>query len=381
MDQLRIRVYHVPAGEAFLISFPEKEGRKKVQRHILVDLGSEGEEVKEKAKYEEVIADLLKELDGQDLDLFVLSHDHVDQYKGLLFAKNKLKINLATKLNPAFTWLPKSLETKGEANIKAYQAEVKEAFRYLNKHKKEVDGNSLYKHLLEQNDPRQKSKYLSQLMKFSAKRKTHFLHSGTDLEKEKHHPFTEAKFNVLGPEKDCTTYRTSSFENMLAFVKSRKKHVELKTGIAPPVGVDASAFFNLLKSRMGHVNTLSNIDRGSNNASLVLQMEWRGWQLLFPGDVGDRAWRKMKENGALSAVHFVKLPQHGRLEAMPEEQVLKTLFPGRKSKDGRSRHAIVYEKENISHEKSLKQIARKCDSLIRVNKTDDNLFYDLYFEG
>ena len=35
------------------------------------------------------------------------------------------------------------------------------------------------------------------------------------------------------------------------------------------------------------------IDRAANNTSVVFAVEWRGWQLLFPGDAELASWATM----------------------------------------------------------------------------------------
>ena len=96
----------------------------------------------------------------------------------------------------------------------------------------------------------------------------------------------------------------------------------------PPRGVDAGAFYNLLDVRHSNASsTMLAIDKASNNTSVVLLLEWKGWRLLFTGDAEKPSWRKMDSLGLVSPVHFLKISHHGSETGMPPPDVLDKLLP------------------------------------------------------
>ena len=80
------------------------------------------------------------------------------------------------------------------------------------------------------------------------------------------------------------------------------------------------------------------IDRAANNTSIVFELRWRGWTLLFTGDAELRSWSLMKQR--LRPVHFLKVGHHGSHNATPGEYVLDRMLP-RRNGGKRARVAVV----------------------------------------
>jgi len=109
--------------------------------------------------------------------------------------------------------------------------------------------------------------------------------------------------------------------------------------------VEPGAYFDLLASRRRSTRTrLMEIDAANNNTSVVLEIEWRGWRLLFPGDAELRSWKTMREQQLLRPAHFVKVSHHGSHNGTDDEHFDEILPPT--SHDGRPRHALVSTAEN-----------------------------------
>ncbi len=72
---------------------------------------------------------------------------------------------------------------------------------------------------------------------------------------------------------------------------------------------------------------------------MVLELEWRGWRLLFAGDAEVESWRRIHELGLLEPVHFVKISHHGSHNGTYAELFDELLPPD--SPDGRERHALL----------------------------------------
>ena len=98
MTALTVVAYNVLFGDAILVCIPEREGRKTVMRHVLVDVGNvlagpgSGSGV-----FRSVIEDIERRLDKQPIDLYVMTHEHMDHVQGLLRAR-ALRLALARSM-------------------------------------------------------------------------------------------------------------------------------------------------------------------------------------------------------------------------------------------------------------------------------------------
>jgi beta-lactamase superfamily II metal-dependent hydrolase len=95
----------------------------------------------------------------------------------------------------------------------------------------------------------------------------------------------------------------------------------------------------LADRRDGTRRRIMEIDAANNNTSVVLEISWRGWRLLFPGDAEVRSWQQMLQQDLLRPVHLVKISHHGSHNGTDDEH-LDVLLPPQ-SPDGRARHALV----------------------------------------
>ena len=112
MDTLRVRVYNVRFGDAILISVPdEPSGGQSQLRHILIDVGNSlGTEGGLNSVFEPVMQDVINELAGQPLDLYIMTHEHMDHVQGLQFYQKKVLKNKLVRdiLRVRHTWLTRS---------------------------------------------------------------------------------------------------------------------------------------------------------------------------------------------------------------------------------------------------------------------------------
>ena len=65
-------------------------------RHILIDVGNVTGHGGDVDVFKPVLEDIFRELDGQPLDLYVMTHEHMDHVKGLLYAQDKLGLDSKT---------------------------------------------------------------------------------------------------------------------------------------------------------------------------------------------------------------------------------------------------------------------------------------------
>jgi hypothetical protein len=155
------------------------------------------------------------------------------------------------------------------------------------------------------------------------------------------HPFKEVKLNIWGPEEDTSIYYGPFKPVALGLDgNSLASDIPRLMELVPPPGVDASAFYNLVRNRRrGFSDNLLAIDQAANNTSLVFSLEWRGWKLLFPGDAEIRSWRTMDVKAALENVHFLKVSHHASFNGTPLD-LLQKILPS-EAEDGRARYAVA----------------------------------------
>jgi hypothetical protein len=88
-------MYGVRFGDAVLVSVPDvDEGGQPLTRHILFDVGNVlGGEGGQDAVFQPVIEDVLHELAGAPLDLYVMTHEHRVHVQGLSYASERLGLS------------------------------------------------------------------------------------------------------------------------------------------------------------------------------------------------------------------------------------------------------------------------------------------------
>ena len=115
-DTLRVRFYNVRFGDAILITVPDRNTKTKkvTTRRILVDFGNAplvaSPEGGDDSVFKPVLDHILEELDGAPIDLYVMTHEHLDHAQGLPHAAKKSFPNgeLAEKLPIHYAWLTAS---------------------------------------------------------------------------------------------------------------------------------------------------------------------------------------------------------------------------------------------------------------------------------
>lgn len=337
MDKLRVRVYNVRFGDAILVSVPDRTASGELQtRHILIDVGNvlSGEGGQD-VVFQPVIENVIEVLDGRPLDLYVMTHEHLDHVQGLLYASERLGLALDVR----YAWLTASAaddyyEKYPDARKRL---DVYGAIEHFLQASPERE-TSWIRTMMLNNNPSKTSdcvKYLRNLTEDTA-----YVYRGCDLEGK--HPFHEAHFRIWAPEEDTSDYY-GRFQPMALGVRpgDGPGAEPALTMPAPPSGVDAGTFYNLVEIRRhGYVDNLLAIDRATNNTSVVFCLEWRGWKLLFPGDAEHRSWKTMDKHGQLEPVHFLKVSHHGSHTGLPRPDLLDKILPT-PPPDGRRRRAVV----------------------------------------
>jgi beta-lactamase superfamily II metal-dependent hydrolase len=133
--------------------------------------------------------------------------------------------------------------------------------------------------------------------------------------------------------------------------------------------------------RQGFGDNLLAIDRAANNTSVVFQLEWRGWRLLFTGDAERRSWKTMNKHIEFEPVHFLKVSHHGSHTGMPPDETLDKLLP---AESHEPRHAVVSAfpgtYNNVPDDETLAELAHRCELHSVVGLADSD-YRDFEFRG
>ena len=407
MDKLRVRVYKVRFGDGILLTIPDKDDKGKVtERHILIDVGNAlNKDGGADTVFKPVVADILKELDGKPLDLYIMTHEHMDHIQGLPYAERyyytESETQLKDLLNTQYAWLTASAaENYGDTHPKAKKAELNferdyaALSSYIHSPAYMETSNPQYftymQNLLEINNPRNSQENVDYLRKLA--KHTYYVYRGVKLGGK--HPFKEAKFEIWAPEEDSSVYYGSYQSPALGMAEEGAGTGESAwQDCCPPAGVDASAFCNLIEARRQCAESLLAIDKAENNTSVVCCIEWRGWRLLFTGDAEIKSWKIMRDQGRLHEVEFLKISHHGSHNGTPGESILDAILPKRAAK-GKERRAVVSTwRDTYSgvpdpatlkrlYDPAVASLQPRCDRLVMVNESiSDQLYEDFFFEG
>lgn len=337
MDKLRVRVYNVRFGDAILVSVPDRTASGEPQtRHILIDVGNvlSGEGGQD-VVFQPVIENVLEVLDGRPLDLYVMTHEHLDHVQALLYAFEKLDLPVDVR----YAWLTGSAaedyyDRYPDARKRLLDYEAIERFLQASPER----ATSWIHTMMLNNNPTSTANCVQYLRNLAGN--TAYVYRGCDLEGK--HPFHEARFHIWAPEEDTSDYYGRFQPMALGVTPGDGPDSEPTLAVPmPPSGVDAGAFYDLVEIRRhGYVDNLLAIDRAANNTSVVFCLEWRGWRLLFPGDAEQRSWKTMDKHDQFKPVHFLKVSHHGSHTGLPRSKLLDKILP-MPPPDNRPRRAVV----------------------------------------
>jgi beta-lactamase superfamily II metal-dependent hydrolase len=338
MDTLRVRAYNVRFGDAILVTVPDRDASgQTTTRHILIDVGN-AQATKgaggANTVFEPVVKDILEVLNSQPLDLYIMTHEHMDHVQGLLYAAEKFytRAALRERLRPHDAWLTASAnpiyyETHPDAkkkldDVRALLADIRLFLRAA-----PAAETERIRGLLAINDLETTAKCVDYLRGLAGPDHTWYVHRETDLAGK--HPFREAKFAIWAPEENTAVYYTCPPRIALGVTPgATARSKPTLTASTPPPGVDAGAFYDLAEMRRSsYLDNLLAIDQAANDTSIVFCLSWRGWRLLFPGDAEHGSWNLMQKRGVLGPVHLLKVSHHGSANGTPGPVLLDRLLP------------------------------------------------------
>lgn len=403
-EQVVVRVYNIHFGDAILVTVPDRNpstGRV-VTRRILIDVGNaptvagSGEGGSDEV-FEAVIGDILDQLDGKPLDLYVMTHEHLDHTQGLFFASTKLPaLDLARRLRVRHVWLTASSAPDYYTSGKFPDAAKKKlAFDEMYRRvaafmaSRPTAATRDLVDLLANNDPTKTTQCVEFLRALNPA-KTHYVHREAKLAGT--HPFREAKLSVWAPEEDVSDYY-GRFQPLDAGAVplppprgggGTSRRMPHSADPIPPPGVDVGAFLGLVTARRnGIVDNLLAIDKAANNTSIVFALEWRGWRLLFAGDAEVRSWKTMNREGMLKPVHFLKVSHHGSHNGTPADDIFEAILPAAPP-DNRQRQAVISTWEHtypgIPDAPTSTRLAERATVHSTLDRRDEP-FFEVTFPG
>lgn len=396
-DKLTVRMYNVRFGDAVLITVPDRDAATGMttMRRILIDVGNSqktgrADDGGEDSVFKPVVADILDELNGQPLDLYVMTHEHLDHVQGLFYAATKWpELDLVNRFKVNHLWLtasahPSYYDTHPEAKKRKLEFEA----MYLRLASFTQSSAAAAAHGLRGvvtiNDPTKTSPCVDFLRNLNPA-STAYVHRGSDLTGT--HPFQEAQLSVWAPEEDTSEYygRFQPLDRGLVPLSSAGSSGASALPLpAPPAGVDIGAFLHLIEARRsGIADNMLAIDQAANNTSVVFALEWRGWRLLFAGDAEVRSWKTMARNGMLKPVHFLKVAHHGSHNGTPTDEIFDAIFPSA-APDARPRRAAISNWKDtypgIPHEPTKARLASRAAVFSTLDERDAT-YKDFAFEG
>jgi beta-lactamase superfamily II metal-dependent hydrolase len=373
MSVLTVRAYNVYFGDAILVSIPDRDSNSGIEtlRHILIDVGNVlGTQGGKDDVFEPVVQDIRRQLKGRPVDLYVMTHEHLDHVQGLPYAAGK-----GLELEVDYAWLTASSEPDyysrfPEARRKRLMLE--QSYFAIERH---LMANADLKTawlsaLMLNNHPYQTKSCVEYLRKLAGKG-TQYVHRQTELVRGVHHPFNEARLEILAPEQDCASYYGQVRPLTLPGNAEDAATPGSSKAPAAPEGVDPRAFRKLLESwNAGISSNALAIDRAANNTSVVFRLEWRGWRLLFAGDAEQKSWTIMAREKMLRPVHFLKVGHHGSHNATPSDAILEKILP-KERPDNRYRSAIVSTclgtYGGVPHGPTLERLEDRCDQVLQTD--------------
>lgn len=395
MKELRIRAYNVQFGDAFLITFKEDDDGVEVNRNILIDVGNVNrKEGGQDDLFEPVIKDVLHELGGQPLDLYVMTHEHLDHVQGLYYAEEEIFDSSGTQLKDAlktkYAWLT------GSAHPDYYDTHEKAKKKHLilQEHFDAIDAylkavmkagtpiSDLVQYMWLNNDTNTTKYCVDYLREIAGK--IFYVHRETQLDSK--HPFKEVELEIWAPEEDTSDYygRFQPINLCLGVKPPESGETRIVTDAIPPGGVDAGSFYRMLRIHQGYVDNLLTIDKAANNTSIVLCLKWHNMRFLFTGDAETRSWKTMNKHGVLKPVNFLKVSHHASHNGTPPKDILEKILPESEKANPRCAIISTYEDvyNNVPNSDVVRTMKDLCSDVIRIDEVvcEGGRYIDVIFK-
>lgn len=318
-DSLKVHAYNVGFGDGILLEVPDAGAT----RWVLIDvgnvLGSHG-------GADELLLAAVRDIHartGGHVDLYIMTHEHLDHVQGLLAAKNE-----GLTITADYVWMTASADPHyydSHAEARKKKLGLDRAVAALQTTLGGSQVTATLATLLELNSSARTPDCVDYLRTIGP---PHYLHRESPLDHI--HPFAETAVRILAPEEDTSVYYGAVRARLDATGAAISAPLRAPAArLVPSPGVDAGAFYDLMDQMdRGFTGSVFQIDAAANNTSLVVELSWRGRRLLFVGDAEQASWRKMAEQpGLLQPVDFLKVGHHGSGNATPPDLILDLCLP------------------------------------------------------
>lgn len=333
--KLEIRVYNVLFGDAIYLKIPDVDAEgKPVIRRVMVDCGNAlATAAGSDDVFRPVLENLRDDLNGAPLDLYIMTHEHMDHVQGMLYGASKLGITIKAST----VWLTASSAPDYYARFdkaKKKRALMMVALEQIRSFLAAAPGDvpEGLGMLLAINNPRSTADCIDHIRSMSDQPPV-YIHRTADIAGK--HPFRKTGLRVMAPEEDTSDYYGRLAPRTLGLDGGDRPFATAVQGVTPPAGVSAGHFFDLVRFRSGGMlNNLLAIDKAANNTSIVLELSWQGWTILLPGDAEEKSWEIMERHGLLKPVDVLKISHHGSPNGSPEE-IYDRVLPAERAKPGK----------------------------------------------
>jgi beta-lactamase superfamily II metal-dependent hydrolase len=315
-DTLNVYGYNVGFGDGLLLEIPDGG----TTRWVLIDVGNALSGAgSDSAPLVAAVQDVQAKTGGH-LDLYVMTHEHLDHVQGLLTAQGQ-----GITLQADHVWMTASADPNYYATHPA--AHKKLALEAAVRALERLHGSSEVLQglagLLAVNSG-STVRCVDYLRTIGGGQPPDYLHRESAIDGK--HPFTTTTLRILAPEEDTSDYYGPARACLDASASGPAAGARAQP--LPPPGVDAGAFYNLVDQMdNGLAESLFQIDAAANNTSLVVEITWRHRRLLFVGDAEQRSWQTMARLGLLRPVDFLKVGHHGSRNATPPPNILEQCLP------------------------------------------------------
>jgi beta-lactamase superfamily II metal-dependent hydrolase len=318
-DTLKIFAYNVGFGDGILLAVPDGG----TTRWVLIDVGNV---LRSHGGADDLLVAAVRDIHartGGHVDLYIMTHEHLDHVQGLLAAKNE-----GIAITADHVWMtasagPHYYDANPEARKKKLGLE-----RAVAALRTTLSGSQVTAPLAAMLELNNSARTLDCVDHLRTIGPTHYLHRASSLDGI--HPFTETTVRILAPEEDTSVYYGAVRAQLdAANGAASPARREPAARLVPSPGVDAGAFYDLMEQMdRGFAGSVFQIDAAANNTSLVVELRWRGRRLLFVGDAEQASWRQMAaQPDLLQPLDFLKIGHHGSRNATPPDSVLDLCLP------------------------------------------------------
>ncbi len=325
MTDLEIHAYNVGFGDAILVKIPRE--RPESDHEFWTILIDGGNAFAKAGGDDDLLLTAMEEIHeetGGSLDLYIMTHEHLDHVQGpLLLHKKKGKAFTARHV-----WMTSSAEPgyyEAHPDAKERRRLAEQALEIIETQKALLSMTDQTKMnlLLALNNYRSTKDCVTHIREHipDAPDDVHYIHA--DLKRRpiaRSHGIPDVEIEVWAPEEDTSSYYGRIRPLTMAAAAGNGSAPLRPANPVPPPGVAMADFYRLVRSReSGFFGNALMIDKAGNDSSIVFLVKWKGRRLLFAADAEERSWHHIRKRIALEKVDFLKISHHGSRNGTPRD--------------------------------------------------------------